>query len=334
MKLKSIVTKLVFITTVLGLNSCSAGGNVNLEKPFYKAYFKAEGVVFGVVVNGVEVYFGSNAAPVTLEIPINQYVRNGKNKLELQLHTHEQNNQLSISESAFIDLEYRLYPDSESDKYVVLNELKYSAKAEKSNDPFAGSSKEGRYVLKNGELVSSGSGEIVVSNLNHVVDKNEYDANYISHDVHMPAPFPEWAFFGGDEIPDPKQFKTAEQVINGLVGAPFKELEIIHAALSKQDIDSVMPMFKERNDEMDKAYYYESGTYERLLKEAFQEDFNNNLILDSLNINIARPMVSPGRNLMQLGNDPLIRFHTESESVFNKYDIYFRKEGDKWIITR
>ncbi len=334
MKLKSIVAKLVFIITILGLNSCSAGGNVNLEKPFYKAYFKAEGVVFGVVVNGVEVYFGSNAAPVTLEIPINQYVRNGKNKLELQLHTYEQNNQLSISESAFIELEYRLYPKSSSGDYVVLNQLKYSAQAEKSNDPFAGSSKEGHYALKNDELVPSGSGEIVVSSLNHVVDKNEYDANYISHDVHMPAPFPEWAFLNGDAIPDPKQFKTMDELVPGLIGAPFKELEIIHASLSKQDIDSIMPMFKERNDEMDTAYYYKPGTYEGLLREALQGEFDNGLILDELDINIAKPMVSPGKNIIQLGADPLILFHTKSESVFNKYDIYFRKEGDKWIITR
>ncbi|VAW64789.1 hypothetical protein MNBD_GAMMA10-3383, partial [hydrothermal vent metagenome] len=38
--------------------------------------------------------------------------------------------------------------------------------------------------------------------------------------------------------------------------------------------------------------------------------------------------------LIQLGLDPLIIFYNESKSVFIKYDIYFRKEGDKWIITR
>ncbi len=307
---------------------------MKLKEPFYKAYFKAEGILFGVVVNGIEVYSGLKGAPVTLEIPINQYVRDGENKLELQLHTYDPNNELSISESAFIELEYRLYPDSGSDKYVALNQLKYSARSEKSGDPFIGSSKGGRYALENGEMTPSDSGEFVVSSLNHVVDKNEYDANYISHDVQMPAPFPEWAFFSGDEIPDPKQFKTMDELVGGLIGAPFKEGEVIHASLSKQDIDSIMPMFKERNDEMDTAYYYKPGTYEGLLREAFQEDFDNGLILKALDINYAPAMVSPGKNLIQLGADPLIRFHDESKTVFNKYDIYFRKEGDKWIITR
>ncbi len=308
------------------------GKSMQLEEPFYKAYFKSDGIVFGLVVNGVEVYFNKSGNPVSVEIPINQFVRTGENKLELQMHTYEENDKLYLREDAKITVEYRLYTSLE--EYVVLNKLNYSAKNEEAGKPFEESSTKGRYSIKDHQFIKDNKGEYIVSDISHFVDKNEYGANYISHIVTMPTPFPEWKFINGEPIPDPKQFKAMDQMVNGLIGEPFKVLEKIHAALSKKDIDSIMPLFKERNDEMDKAFYYKPGTYEKLLRDAFQEEFERKMILKDLDINVARPMVSPGHNLIQLGVDPLIRFYNEEKSVFNKYDIFFRKQGDQWIITR
>ncbi|VAW64779.1 hypothetical protein MNBD_GAMMA10-3381 [hydrothermal vent metagenome] len=305
---------------------------MQIDEPFYKVYFKAEGVVFIVVVNGIDVYTNDKGGPITLEIPINQFVRSGKNKLELQLHTRGDDNVLSLGDSAYIDLEYRLY--TSLDDYVILNKLVYSARNEKQGEPFKSSSNKGQYSIKDHKLIADNSGDYEVSEFQLTVDKENYDNNYLYHIVTMPAPFPEWKFLTGDPIPDPQQFKTKEEMIDGLVGAPFNELKKIHTALSNKDINSIMPLFKERNDEMDKAFYYESGTYEKLLRESFEENYKKGRILKDLDINVAMPAVSPGKTIIQLGADPLIRFHNESKSVFIKYDIFFRKEGDKWIITR
>ncbi len=308
------------------------GKSMQLEEPFYKAYFKSDGIVFGLVVNGVEVYFNKSGNPVSVEIPINQFVRTGENKLELQMHTYEENDKLYLREDAKITVEYRLYTSLE--EYVVLNKLNYSAKNAKAEKPFEGSSEANRYSLIDHKFVKDDGGDYNVSEMTHFVDKEEYGANYISHTVSMPTPFPEWNFLASDKIPSVEQFKSADELIEKFVGAPYAVLEEVHAGLSKKDVDSIIPLFKERNDEMDKAFYYKPGTYEKMLRDAFQEEFDKNMILEELDIEYAGPTVSPGSNLVQLGTGPLIRFHNKEKSVFNKYDIFFRKQGDQWIITR
>jgi len=330
--IKKIRLFLVLCTIQLLTSTHVMGKNMQINEPFYKVYFKAEGMVFTTIVNGFNVYTMSKAAPITLEIPVNQFVKSGDNKLELLIHTRGDDNALSLTNSAYIDLEYRLY--TSLDDYVILNKLSYSSRNEKQDQPFKNSSNKGRYSIKDHKLVADNAGDYGVSEFQITVDKEDYDNNHLYHIVTMPTPFPEWKFLTGDTIPDPRQFKTVEQMTNGLVGAPFNELKKVHAGLSNKDIDSIMPLFKERNDEMDKAFYYKPGTYEKMLREAFEENYKKDRILQDLDINIARPKVSSGKTIVQLGADPLILFHNESKSVFISYDIYFRKDGDKWIITR
>jgi len=330
--IKTIRLFLIFFSTQLLISPLVMGKSMQIDQPFFKVYFQAESVAFGIVVNGFEVYFNNKGGPITLEIPINQFVRSGENKFELQLQTWNDEGDLSIKNSAFINVEYRLYIDLNN--YVVLNKQVYSAKNNKQSTPFKDSSKKGQYSINDNKLITDNTGEYSVSDIQINIDKANYDANYLSHIVTMPTPFPEWKFLTSDTIPDRKQFKTIEQLIDGLIGAPFKVLEKIHTALNNKDLESIMPLFKERNDEMDKAFYYEPGTYEKMLREAFEDDFIKGRLLKDIDINKAKPMISPGKNVVQIGSSPLIVFYNKNKSVFMKYDIYFRKNGDKWIITR
>ncbi len=308
------------------------GKSMQLEEPFYKAYIKTEGLRYRIALNGVDIKSDKSRHPLTVEIPVNQFVRTGENKFEVQIFPLTKKGKLYISDSAHMDMELRLYTGLE--EYVILNELHYSAKNAEAEKPFDGSSTEGRYALADNTLSEDASGEYSVSPLAIEVQENKYNNTYMRQNVTMPTPFPEWKFINGDPIPDPKQFKAMDQMVNGLIGEPFKVLEKIHTALSKKDIDSIMPLFKERNDEMDKAFYYKPGTYEKMLRDSFQEEFDKNMILADITIDHAKPIVSPGNNIVQFGSQPLIYFYNEEKSVFNKYDIFFRKQGDQWIITR
>jgi len=330
--IKTIRLFLIFFSIQLLTSPLALGKSMQIDQPFFKVYFQAESVAFGIVVNGFEAYFNNTGGPITLEIPINQFVRSGENKFELQMQTWNDEGDLSIKDSAFINVEYRLYTDLNN--YVVLNKQTYSAKNNKQGHPFKDSSDKGQFSIIENKFVTSHTGEYSISDFQLETDKAAYDANYLYHIVTMPAPFPKWRFLTGDTIPDPEQFKTVEEMTKGLVGAPFNELKKIHTALSKKDIDSILPMFKERNDEMDKAFYYEPGTYEKMLKEALEENFKKGRTLDDFDINNASPNISPGKTIINLGADPLIMFYNKNKSVFIKYAIYFRKDGDKWIITR
>ncbi len=308
------------------------GKSMQLEEPFYKAYIKTEGLKYRAVVNGFDIKSDASLHPLTVEIPINQFVRTGDNKFEVQIFPLSREGNLYENDSAFVDVEFRLY--TELTEYVVLSELHYSAKNAEAEKPFEGSSIAGNYSIKDNQLQENNNGDYIISSLKDTVLTDDYNKTYMFHIVSMPTPFPEWKFLSSDKIPDPKQYKTDQEIIDNIVNQPFEVLKTLHSALSKKDLDSIMSLFKERNDEMDKAFYYKPGTYEEMLRDAFQEDFNRNRILSELDIDFARPMVSPGFNVVQLGTAPLIEFYNEDKSVYFKYDIFFRKQGDQWIITR
>jgi len=330
--IKTIRLFLILFTIQLLTSTHVVGKSMQIDEPFYKVYIDTQGLKYRIVVNGFEVKYSKSLSPLKLEIPINQLVKTGENEFELQIVPFSKKGNLTKTDDDFIEVEFRLYTDLNN--YVVLSKLNYSARNVKAGKSYNGSTDEGRYSLINHKFEDDNNGEYSVSKLVTEVKEDAYNKTFIRQSVSMITPFPEWKFLSGDLIPDPSQFKTMEQLVDGLIGAPFSVLEKIHTALSNKDIDSIMPLFKERNDEMDKAFYYKPGTYEKLLREAFEENFKKGRILNDIDINKARPTVSPGKNVVQIGSAPLIVFHNESESVFIKYDIYFRKEGDKWIITR
>ncbi len=330
--IKKIRFFLVLCSIQLLTNTTAMGKSMQINEPFYKVFINTQGLKYRIVVNGFDIMYDKSLSPLTVETPINQFVRTGENKFELQIVPFSKKGNLTKTDEDYIEIEFRLYTDLTN--YVVLSKLSYSAKNVKAGKPYDGSTTEGQYSLINHKLETNNNGEYTVSKLDTEVKEEAYNQTFIRQTVTMSTPFPEWRFLTGDPIPDPQQFKTVQQMVDGLVGAPFSVLEKIHKALSNKDIDSIIPLFKERNDEMDKAFYYEPGTYEKLLKESFEENYKKGRILDGLDINVARPTISSGKNIVQIGSAPLIVFHNESESVFIKYDIYFRKNGDNWIITR
>ena len=305
---------------------------MHINEPFYKVFISTQGLKYRIVVNGIDIKNDKSLSPLNVEIPINQFMQTGENKFELQLFPFSKKGNLTKTDADYIEIEFRLYSDLS--KYVVLSKLSFSEKNSKAGNPYNGSTAEGNYSLVNHRFEPNNNGEYLVSKLDIDVKENAYNKTFIRQSVSLTTPFPKWKFLTSDTMPERKQFKNMEQLVNGLIGAPFKILEKIHTGLTNKDIDSIMPIFKERNDEMDKAFYYESGTYEKMLRESFQENYKKRRILNDLNIKYAKPIISPGKTIVQLGSDPLIRFHNESKSVFIKYDIFFRKDGDKWIITR
>jgi len=330
--IKTIRLFLILFTIQLLTGTHAMGKSMQIDEPFYKVLFKVQGIKYRVAINGADIKTDKSLRSYSLEIPVNQFVMTGENKFELQIYPLSKKGDLSQEESSYIEVEFRLYTDLNN--YVVLSKLSYSAKNLKAGKPYDGSTEEGQYSLINHKFEANNNGEYRISKLDIEVKEDAYNKTFMRQSISMRTPFPEWKFINSDLIPDNKQFKTMESLISGLIGKPYNILNEIHTALANKDIDLIMHLFKERNDEMDKAYYYKSGTYDKMLREAFEKDFDNNYILANLEIKYAQPMISTGMNVMSLGTDSLIYMHNQSKSVFNKYDIYFRKDGDKWIITR
>ena len=132
-------------------------------------------------------------------------------------------------------------------------------------------------------------------------------------------------------MPQTEDF-TDEHWNETLVPSLFTEYQKIHQLLAKKELDTLLPLFAERNREMDIAYYHEAGYYEKTLRESFEEKFENGKILDPIDEDQGQAHVSTMGTLLRRHN--LIVFKNKEETLFNHYDIWFRKEGDQWIISR
>jgi hypothetical protein len=119
----------------------------------------------------------------------------------------------------------------------------------------------GRYHLAKNNKVDSGSGEIELYNVKkepHPTESDWFDYNRV---VSVPNNLPLWAFFNMDDLPDYYAMSEDDRV--KAIKDLFVEYKKVQDALLNDDIDSIMPMFKLRNDELDIAFDFEPGTMEK-----------------------------------------------------------------------
>ena len=106
-------------------------------------------------------------------------------------------------------------------------------------------------------------------------------------DFTIPNNLPLWAFFNSDEVANEPDL--SEEAFWELSAELRDHLKIIQDKIIAGDIDDIMPLFEERNNELDKAFYYSSGVMEAKLRDSFEEDITqlNMLELKGRNVKYA-----------------------------------------------
>ena len=94
----------------------------------------------------------------------------------------------------------------------------------------------------------------------------EYKQNFT-----IPNNLPLWAFFNSDEVFNEPEL--SEDEFWALSAKLRDHLKIIQDKIIAGKLDEVMPLFEERNNELDKAFYYSSGVMEAKLRDSFEVDF-------------------------------------------------------------
>ncbi|WP_188407564.1 hypothetical protein, partial [Agarivorans gilvus] len=124
-----------------------------------------------------------------------------------------------------------------------------------------------------------------------------------------------------------------DAVVNDL----FVEYKKVQDALAANDIDSIMPMFAERNREGDAAFYYEDGGLEKMLNESMHEKINSSdWALSTTQPNEVGITLESNQKLVSLTLDEdsnAIGF-VNSNGTYSSYPMMFRRENGKWILTR
>jgi hypothetical protein len=181
-------------------------------------------------------------------------------------------------------------------------------------------------------------GIIEVSDVTETKD-TVFDGVYeFSQTFDIPNNLPLWKFFESDDVPEIKYedesrrdefWELSSQMVKDLL-APIQD------AILAGDLDSVMPLFEERNLETDQAFYKEPGTTEKELRYAFIEDVKD--------INM-RPLTEKQIGYTAERNKKLAGLYrgNRSGALSGTYKngsgalifpIMFRQEDGEWLITR
>jgi len=284
------------------------------------------GTRYRVYVNGVEVYReNSSASQVTTSIPLNQWMRAGDNSLKLIVLPSKKNTPINVKSE--VNAELYVHNDGMEQEYRLggfnFKGLGYISEADLLE-----------YRLETELFRLDNEGELLAQDVEIAEDTIFDGVIEYKQILTIPNNLPLWAFFNSDDVINESYLSDEE--FWALSAEMRDHLEMIQDKLIAGNIDEVMPLFEERNNELDKAFYYSSGVMEAKLRDSFEEDISQLSMLELKGRNVK--YVSE-KNLKlaailrtQKGAAIVGNFIDSQGSI--EFPIMFRKDDGEWIITR
>ena len=316
----------MFVQSAWGNETTVLQGNVR-----FKLNIQGHGVKYFVSVNDVIVFkqYDSDTQD-NLELPINHWMHPEQSQFRVWAGDAKGN---KFPSGASVKLTL-IIEDRDSGASYKLPILELNGNEVYDNKDLNGILKSGRYHLASNSKVEFGKGEIELKS----IIKSEYkskDTFIYSRQVSVPNQLPLWAFFNSDPLPD-YQSMSDDDVTESRKDL-FLVYKVIQDGLESGDIDSIMPLFAERNKELDIAFGYESGEMERLLREYINkaiDDPNWELRKTTAKaVGIYREKNKKIVSLMRSEFTDILGFVNQN-NMFYSLTIKFRRENGKWIITR
>ena len=296
------------------------------QKPVFTINFHATGARYRLYLNGVLVERqGSSQGQNSYEIPVNHWMRSGKNTLDLTVYPNEEGEEIPPSSQIKALLQVRNFGEEEN---YALGGFVFSGANYK--EPVL--DKAYQRDIESFEIVDSGG--IKISELGMIEDAPFDGARKYALTLEVPSNLPLWAFFQSDELPN------SDTISDDDYYAVSDELYIIlrniQDHLEQGKVDDIMPLFTERNRETDLAFYKEEGQTERELHSDFTNDIPT---LNMIELDPKSSLYTSERNLklasnFRNGRKNAISGNLKSGPGNLSFPIMFRKQDGKWIITR
>jgi hypothetical protein len=328
------------IPLILFLNTTSqAEDSMLTKKPYFTYRIEASGARFESKINGVVLEKNTQGSNLTVEQPVNAFMRSGKNRIGLQLYpyTVEDFHDTKITISLYVNQDEAPEANKKLIGQITFNAAEF-AKNKQPSEAINTSMPTVRLDSTN-DFLASETGDVIVHAPIIEPSKVRPNAYHVYQDIELETPFPLWGFFGADKIDFPDAWADyvtkSEYYIDTTITPLYKEHEKIYQAFKSQDFKKILPLFAERNSEMDIAEYLPAGSYAEKLTNVLESDFENeDSILKLVDKGYALPSVGDEKNLIRIGSPDMIRFADDENSIYDKYPIWFYKKDGKWIISR
>ncbi|CAA6801640.1 MAG: Unknown protein [uncultured Sulfurovum sp.] len=308
------------------------------DKPSFSVRMETEYSNFIVTLNGVKVFKELGGSPTILEVPVNHLMTSGDNELKVQLIAWDDTDyKLHKELLCKVSLRVKKYDDFSIEPKTI-STITYNNKQEKA---LKTSSLEGKYNSKKDFLLDE-KGDVVISDI-ETSPLTFYQGDKIAgvnltQNINLETPFPRWKFLDSENIIEKRYDELSNDEYNKLRETKdIKEFFTVHKkiydALMKKDVDSIIDMFDERNSEMDIAMYYKNPYYKNRLYEKLKKNVNDDS-RELLKWDESKMYFFIEENGKLIYIDGAIAFNDKDGSTSTSYPMLFRKEKDKWIITR
>lgn len=305
-----------------------------LNKPVFTLRLNMQDCRYTVEVNGAFISRDDQGNSLTVNIPLNHWMRTGANEITLSLLTFK--GKYPISPEARCEVSLQVRPDDGTEaQTATISRLVFSGKlASVGSKGIEESTTAGQYDSTH-QFYAVRKGDVTISETTIGAHPTAKESKQAKQTITLTTPFPEWAFFKSDTLPEVDDMPDADydRYVESLV-VYYKR---ISDAIKNKNVDSILPMFEERNREIDQAFYSPPGTTAQKIATALK-DAANDPDLTPLTIKADYLMTRTHDNnklveLVREGGDDAIVFNLRGGGS-ESYPIIFRKQGDKWIITR
>jgi len=310
--------------------------------PLVNLALEISGCSFIVHVNGGLVSMNLRDDGTNETSPINHWLRSGANELNIQIYrfpeAKDRPDTCSIKSSVTVG--DNRTPDAQPATALT---LVYSTKADQEHAPFRGSSPSGRFDSRQGYRASPTGDLQVQPPQSAQLTGRAYLVQSLTRTFSMELPFPEWAFFKGDKLKQWWEYKDNkdENPTYRQIEAAYEKL---HKLLVKKDITGFLDACEERSREADLAYYRKPGETREKLKALLKSAINDR------SLRLIDVLLKPGDTLwrytvgttgqvigLSLGRTAgaILRYEKKDDTPFALvFPVFFRKEGNRFIVTR
>jgi len=335
-----VLKKIAILLILVNLIACSdnsvkekKGMKKMEERPFYM--IEAEGIDSGIVIylNGAKIYLDISAGSYGTQVFVNDFVKDGLNELRVELIGRQKENFILDPET---QCKVSFLKNVKGQKSVISTIVYNQSKKDKTQ----GTKEEGFYD-SNRSYERSNKGDTLISSLevkpykSFGKDKGVYLEQNITIEEKA---FPLWKFLSSEDITDKAlKYMSDEEYdktrYSKKVQALYKVYDKIHAALKRKDVEFIMELMKERNHELDLAYFKKEGHTEKEMREDLEEMVNNDKF-ELLDYIPSKHYIYMDESLKLMYIKTLIYNRKAPDEGSIKYPMIFRYENGKWILTR
>ncbi len=312
------------------------------KRPVFQLKVDVFGTTHYIKVNGVTVIFDvGEDGQTSVVLPVNHWIRSGENTIGVNVFPSKRG--ATLNPNSYVRLSLTVHDLSDPDKVYTIATLNFSGDKDENQSHVSGSSPSGMYASAKAFMADK-DGDVQVYDAVVVPRKTFEGALIVERKINIPSSLPLWAFFGSDEITNYQITCKDDNEYSKAMMPLFTEYKKIYDALEKKDIESILPMFEERNRETDLAFYREPGTTAARMRESLSETISdmkdNNMELVGLDVHSVDFHLEDNKKVVSLRRSGLT--HAISINYINKkddlgckrYPMFFRYSNGKYILTR